>query len=80
MTRIKLTAGGSKFVSECLRLDCPSCKNTLLLHPSRWPNHIEECCNSLSTIELSFFYSQATGLVKELIGKKLISHHNSTEN
>lgn len=81
MTRIKLTAGGPKYVSECLRYSCPCCNETLFLHPTRWSVHVEECCENLSTEELSFAYSKADSeYIKELLGYKLLSHHNSTEN
>lgn len=73
MNRIKLTAGGPKHVSECIRSKCPLCKETLLLHPSRWPNHIDECSKNFSIESLAFVYQTTeNSFIKSLIERKLL--------
>ena len=80
MSRLKLTAGGSKYVSECLRYECRICKDTLLLHPNRWPVHVQECCKKLDLEYLIYLYkTESSTLLKQLFEKEVLLRHNGIE-
>lgn len=81
MSTIKLTAGGKKFVSECLRYKCRICGETLLLHPTRWPLHVEECCKKISTEHLTeVFKQEQEDYLKKLLAHQLMLRHNGMKN
>lgn len=78
---IKLTAGGQKYVSECLRYECKICGETLLLHPTRWPLHVEECAKKISTEHLTLvFKSEKENFIKDLLARQLMLRHNGEKN
>jgi hypothetical protein len=81
MSSLKLSAGGSNYISQCLRYYCPNCKRDFLVHPDRWKVHMEDCFSGLALSELIYLRDQAQDVTtKQGVELAMLECHDSTTN
>ena len=77
--RVKLTAGGQQYISECLRYTCPVCDRNFLRHPDRWKLHLEECTDESTVEEMIVALEKSEGTTKELLGELILDKYDDDE-
>lgn len=81
MSRLKLSAGGSAYVSKCLRFECPVCKKTFLIHPDRWLLHLQQCLQGAQyEYILALYLKEKNEITKQNMEILMLDFHDSTLN
>lgn len=79
--RVKLTAGGNKYVSEFLRFTCPSCQSNHFIHPEKWPLHLQRCTRELPEQHIIFlFENELNQTTKQILGSLILSRSRTENN